>query len=225
MKKIICLLIALVTVLAMVSCGEQCETCQDSNGDGKCDVCGFDYEHPSVAIFKMVAEAEPTTIKTVTEASIDGVAYIGVYDTVIYSADHFVYNFEQQLPVSTTEDTDETVLTKTGELVYKDGVYTMDGVAVSGAPDVAYLDIKREITAANIAEFTVDSTGRELTAKLNSETCDKIFGIKPVAESITLTLKTNGTRLSQIILTYTDANGVVVTTQTSYSYTPVSSEA
>ncbi len=225
MKKIICLLIALVTVFAMVSCGEQCETCQDGNGDGKCDVCGFDYEHPSVAIFKMVAESEPTSIKTITEASFDGAAYIGVYDTVIYSENHFVYKYEQQIPVSTGDGADDAFETQDGELVYKDGVYTLDGVAISGAPDVAYLDIKREIKSENIAEFTVDETGRVLTATLDSAACEKIFGINPDAESTTLTLKTDGKRLSQIVLTYTNADGVVVTIQTSYSYTPVSSEA
>lgn len=225
MKKIICLFVALVAVFAMVSCGEQCAAnCVDSNEDGKCDVCGFEYENPGVAILKMVAEAQPTSIKTVTNASFDDATYTGVYDTVIYSANHFVYTYSQE-KLNGSFDDEGAVVKDEGELIYKDGVYTLNGVAVAGAPDVAYLNIKSEITAENIGEYTVDKTGRELTATLTNEACEKMFGINPGAENITLTLKTNGSRLSQIDIMYTDASGVVVSIQTSYSYSVVSPEA
>ena len=226
MKKIICLLVALVMMFAMVSCGEQCaENCVDENEDGKCDVCGFDYENPGVAILKMVAEANPTSIKTVTGVSSDGAGYTGVYETTIYSANHFVYEYEYERAKSPFEEGDEAVAVEKGELVYKDGSYVLNGVAVSGAPDVAYLDIKSEINAENIGKYTVDKTGRVLTATLTSEACQKIFGINPGAENVTLTLKTDGIRLAQIDITYTNAANVVVSIQTSYSYAAVSPEA
>ena len=225
MKKIICLLLALVTVFVFVSCGEPCAVCVDDNGDGKCDVCKLDYVSPADVIFNMAAASNPTTVKTVTESSIDGVSYIGVYNIVIYDDGSFDYSFTQQRPVSPLEDIDEPVVTDEGVLNYKDGVYMLNGEAVTGAPDVAYLNIKSAITKENITEYKVDSTGRELKATLNAAACKTIFGINVNAESISLTVKTNGTRLHQIILSYEDANGVVVTAQTSFAYTPVAVDA
>ena len=224
MKKIICLLLAIVTVFAFVSCGETCTAHVDDNGDGKCDVCKVDYVSPADVIFNMVAESNPTSIKTVTEAAFDGVSYIGVYDTVIYEDGSFDYSFSQQRPVHIDEDIEEPYVTEEGKVVYENGVYTLNGVAVTGAPDVAYLNIKSAITKANISNYSVDSTGRELTATINAEACKAIFGINVNAESISLTVKTNGVRLHQIVLSYEDANGVVVTAQTSFACTPVSKE-
>ena len=225
MKKIICLLLAIVTVFAFVSCGEPCAVCVDDNNDNICDVCENVYVSPANVIFNMVAESKPTTVKTVTEASKEGVSYIGVYNTTIYEDGSFVYEYSQQRPVHINEDIEEPYVTEEGTVEYANGVYVLNGVQVVGAPDVAYLNIKAAITRANIAEYKVDSTGRELSATISAETCKTIFGINVNAENVSLTVKTNGTRLHQIILSYEDANGVVVTAQTSYSYTPVSSEA
>ena len=224
MKKIICLLLAMVTVFAFVSCGEPCEVHVDDNSDGKCDVCEIDYVSPENVIFNMVAASNPTTVKTVTEASFDGVSYIGVYDTVIYEDGSFTYSFNQQRPVHIDEDIDEPYVTEEGTVGYENGVYTLNGEAVVGAPDVAYMNIKAAINKTNITNFKVDSTGRELTATINAEACKAIFGINVNAESISLTVKTNGVRLHQVILSYEDANGVVVTAQTSFAYTPVAKD-
>ena len=224
MKKIICLLLAMVTVFAFVSCGEPCAVHVDDNSDGKCDVCEIDYVSPENVIFNMVAASNPTTVKTVTEASFDGVSYVGVYDTVIYDDGSFTYSFNQQRPVHIDEDIDEPYVTEKGTVGYENGVYTLNGEAVVGAPDVAYMNIKAAINKTNITNFKVDSTGRELTATINAEACKAIFGINVNAESISLTVKTNGVRLHQVILSYEDANGVVVTAQTSFAYTPVAKD-
>ena len=225
MKKIICLLLAIVTVFVFVSCGEPCAVHVDDNGDGKCDVCELDYVSPENVIFNMVAASNPTTVKTVTEASFDGVSYVGVYDTVIYEDGSFKYSFTQQRPVHINEDIEEPYVTEEGIVEYENGIYSLNGEAVSGAPDVAYLNIKAAITKENISEYKVDSTGRELTATISAAACKTIFGINVNAENVSLTVKTNGVRLHQIILSYEDASGVVVTAQTSFAYTPVSSEA
>lgn len=224
MKKIICLLLALVTVFAFVSCGEPCATCVDENDDGKCDVCELDYVSPENVIFNMVAASSPTTVKTVTEASYDGVSYVGVYDTVIYEDGSFTYSFNQQRPVHINEDIDEPYVTEEGTVEYANGIYSLNGETVTSAPDVAYLNIKAAITKANISEYKVDSTGRELTATINAAACKTIFGINVNAENVSLTVKTNGVRLHQIILSYEDVNGVVVTAQTSFAYTPVAKD-
>ena len=225
MKKIICLLLAIVTVFVFVSCGEPCAVCVDENADGKCDVCELDYVSPENVIFNMVAASNPTTVKTVTEAAIDGVSYIGVYDTVIYDDGSFTYTYTQERPVHIDEDIEESAVTEEGTLVYKNGVYTLNDEEVVGAPDVAYLNIKMAITKENIPECKVDPTGRELTATISAAACKVIFGINVNAENVSLTVKTNGTRLHQIVLSYEDVNGVVVTAQTSFAYTPVAIDA
>ena len=108
MKKIICLLLALVTVFVFVSCGEPCAVCVDDNGDGKCDVCKLDYVSPADVIFNMAAASNPTTVKTVTESAIDGVSYIGVYNTVIYDDGSFDYSIYLRPWGRTWEDINAT---------------------------------------------------------------------------------------------------------------------
>lgn len=224
MKKIICLLLAIATVFVFVSCGDPCTVHVDKDNDNKCDVCKIDYVSPANVIFNMVADSNPTGVKTVTEAAYDGVSYIGVYETVIYDDGSFEYSFTQQRPVHIDEDIDEPYVEEEGKVVYENGVYTLNGVEVNGAPDVAYLNIKSAITKENITEFTVDSTGRELNAKLSAAVCKTVFGIDVNAESVDLTVKTNGARLHQIIISYENAQGVVVTAQTSFAYTPVAKD-
>ena len=58
MKKIICLLLAMVTVFAFVSCGEPCEVHVDDNSDGKCDVCEATIETPDPECTEHVDENE-----------------------------------------------------------------------------------------------------------------------------------------------------------------------
>ena len=220
MKKLICLLLALVAMFALVSCGE-CDTCVDDDKDGLCDECGGPVALPGAEIFAMVKNAEPTQITTIDEVSMDGEAYNRVYNTTIYSDGSFKHVFEIERPASLDEESESAVVVESGVIEYANGKYTLNGEAVAAAPEVAYINAKNEITAANVTDFTIDSTGRVLTANLTTAACKAIFGIDVEAENITLTLTTNGTRLSQIVLSYTDANGVTVTSQTSYSYAPV----
>ncbi len=233
MKKIICLILALATMFIFVSCGE-CETHVDENKDGICDECEASVEVPGAAIFAMAAEADPTMVSTIVSVTRDDVSYTSNYTTSIYSVDNFVHEYTTQRPAGLTDDTEEAVVTKTAKVEYENGVYTYfeyvngaytEGAVMNEAPVVEYLYVKNEINADNVTNFTIDRSGKIMTATLTSEQCKAIFGVNvDTQENITLTITTNGVRLAKISLLYTRADGTIISSDTSYSYAPLSIE-
>ena len=223
MKKIICLLLAVCAMLVFVSCGE-CETHVDENKDGVCDECEASVELPGAAIFKMVAEAEPTVIATIASTTIDDVSYTSDYTTYIYSADSYKHEFNIERPAGPDDDSDSAVVKVPGVVEYAEGVYKLNGEIVAEAPVVEYLDVCNNINAENVTSFSVDKSGKTMTATLTKAQCKAIFGVEPDADNISLTITTNGVRLTKITLNYTRTSGVIVTSETSYSYAPHSTE-
>lgn len=224
MKKIICLLLALVAVFALAACGtEPCEIHADTDGNLVCDVCESEVDG-GYAIFAMVAASEPTQVTTIEEVSIDGAPFTSIYTTTIYADGSFTHRAETQRPATLADEDEDGVVESTKVVEYKNGVYTVDGESVVEAPVINQLGVKREINAKNVKSYTVDKNGKTLTAMLDKAACEAIFGISVSADSVSLTVTTNGVRLSQITVSYTDANGSIITTQTSYSYTPVAAE-
>lgn len=233
MKKIICLILALATMFIFVSCGE-CETHVDENKDGICDDCEASVEVPGAAIFAIVAKTDPTMVSTIVSVTRGDVSYTSNYTTSIYSEDNFVHEYTTQRPAGLTDDTDEAVITKTAKVEYDSGVYTYfeyvngaytEGVAMNEAPVVEYLYVKDEINADNITNFSIDRSGKIMTATLTKDQCKAVFGVDVDAQdNITLTITTNGVRLAKVSLLYTRTDGTIISSDTSYSYSPLSTE-
>ena len=233
MKKIICLILALATMFIFVSCGE-CETHVDENKDGICDECEASVEVPGAAIFAMAAESDPTMVSTIVSVTKEDVSYTSNYTTSIYSVNNFVHEYTIQRTADLTDDVEVAIVEKTAKIEYNAGAYTYyeyvdgaytDGVAMSEAPVVEYLYVKNAISADNISEFTIDKSGKIMTATISKEQCQTIFGVSVDAkDNITLTITTNGVRLAKISLLYTRTDGTIVSSDTSYSYAPLSLE-
>ncbi len=233
MKKIICLILALATMFIFVSCGE-CETHIDENKDGVCDECEATVEVPGAAIFAMAAESDPTTVATIVSVTRGDVSLISSYTTKIYSSESFEHDYTTRRPAGLMDDSDSAVIEKTAKIVYESGAYTyselVDGsytapVAVTEAPTVEYLYVKNNITAENITSFTIDKSGKIMTATLTKEQCETVFGVSVDATEITLTITTNGVRLANVDLKYTRTDGTIVTSKTSYSYAPLTTDS
>lgn len=234
MKKIICLILALATMFIFVSCGE-CETHVDENKDRICDECGAAVELPGDAIFAMAKDADPTMISTIVAVTRGDVSYTSNYITSVYSAEDFVHEYTTQRPAGLDDDTDKAYVETTAKVTYKSGVYTyselVDGaytepVVMNEAPVVEYLYVTNKINSTNVTNFTIDKSGKIMKATLTKEQCEAIFGITVNTDGdIALTITTNGVRLANVSLIYTRTDGTIITSETSYSYAPLSTDS
>ena len=202
----------------------KCAVCDDADLDGNCDVCGSRVNTPGRVIFKMILDSDPSTIKTIDQVSIAGVSYERVYTTYIYSESSFKHTVTGKRPASIYDDTEDDFVPVNETVTYSNGVYTVNGVVTAGAPEVSYLGVQRAITPKNVPNPTFSNGGKTMKATLSAADCEAIFGISVDASEINLTIDTNGVRLHMITLSYTDVNGTIVTSTTSYSYAPVTAE-
>ena len=197
--------------------------CADANKDGLCDTCRSDVAIYAAEIFAMIAESTPTKTTTIHSVSVDEVPYVGSYVTIFYAENYFSH--EYSVTTAAPAGSPEATITETGVIVYNNGVITVDGEPAVGDVEVKYLGIQRKITPANVlkaddSNASLDKTGTELTLTLTAKQCQDTFGISVNASKVDVTITTNGTRLSKIVIGY-EANGAVVTIETSYSYEPV----
>ena len=197
MKKIICLLLIVACTAALFACG---------GGISESD------------FFEMIEESEPTGVTTKTyHTRPNGVSYQGYYKTTI-NEDGFVFDYEYQQRNEQFVEGESSVQTVKGQVIYADGRYTVDGAAVSAAPNVAYMNIKLALTAKNVGDYTVSKDGKTITSTLNKDQVKTIFGTDIAAEEAVLKVTVNGTYLTKVELNYTTGDGTTVYVETGYVY-------
>lgn len=204
MKKIICLLLVVACAAFMFACGS-------------------DDAFSEKEFFGMIEESEPTgiTVKTRTTRP-NGVSYDGYYKTTI-TEDGFVFDYEYQQRNEQFVEGESSVETVTGQVTYQDGRYIVDGESVAAAPNVAYMNIKLDITADNVGDYKASKDQKSITSTISKDNVKAIFGADIDANEAELKVTTNGTYLTKVDLTYTTADGSAVYIEIGYVYvaTPV----
>ena len=204
MKKIISLILALSTMLLAVACLGSCA--KTEKGD----------------IYDIAASSRPTRIITdVYYKDTNKQNLNGHYDMQIEGNNSiFTYDYLRYRTVEegVTDGSAETLKPVSGTLYYKDGKFSEDG-DTWGSEAVTPGSFRLDIKAEYLTDATVSEDGTVLTATVTKENSEKILGVALSAkDSISIEVKTNGTHLTFITLSYTTAKGGEMTIITSYSY-------
>ncbi len=209
MKKIICLILSLVTLVgcafALVSCG----------GDD---------EEPAT-LYDIARTSSPTKSVTIVEyTTYSGEEYDGYY-ALEKEGDNAIFNFNYFRPITPDEaielDTTDRIYNFVGNIYYKDGKYSTDGVTYTEkAPPEALF--KFNLTESNLTGAVMSEDGRKLEATVTPSNAVEIFGsaIKALGD-VKLTVETDGTYLRTVTITYKTLTNASVTVATSYSYNAI----
>ncbi len=205
MKKIVSLLLALISVFVFVSCGEEKTT-------------------PAEEFIKVVNSSVPTKITTQTTYSVSKseITFRGRYETILYGSDfEMSYKYEDFADPSTATDPEAYMQTHEGTVYYHDGLYSTDGENwAASAPSVTTMQVKLELDPKNLGEFTISRDGKTLTTVISAEDAKEILGITigVTEDGVKLTIGHDGQNLRSIKVSYSTENASVVSLDTSYSY-------
>lgn len=201
MKKIISFLLLLGCVFAFAACAPSSET-------GPKDI--FALAKSSVT---------PTRIVTdVTYQEKDGGSTYGGHYVTESEGQNAIMTYEYTRPARLDEAADSETKTVKGTIYYKDGKVSTDGDTYE-TESLVWSGGSFALDKALLADVTVSEDGRTLTATLTPENAEKILGSAPSTDgNITLTVKSNGTYITNVNLAYTTPSGAAVTVRTSRSY-------
>ncbi len=209
-KRIICLLLAMVFMLALISCGD--------NKDPQ------EPESVLEPFIKMLESSNPKTIRSLTSVNTGDETLSGEYKTEIVSENEYIMNCSQQFyanPQDPDADPEQRIVTKTGVISYKDGKYSYDGGDwVAAVPDSIALQVKFSFAEDNLGEYELSTDGKTFTTTLTTEQASAVLGIKVDAtdDAVYLTITTDGTYLRNISISYATQNAENISVDTSYSY-------
>ena len=222
MKKTIALLLALVMVLALASCGVKapCEICVDADEDLICDVCGKKLEDegkkptppeaPALTVADFAAAMKnmgTTRVEiSVTESSDLG-TLSSTYKITFGKGENATIAYTREVWV-VSEDIFSTTApakkTEIGEIRYENGTYTgaMEGTA--GA--VAQLALN--LSADQLASVQINgdaASGAQLIAAVPSANSASVLGIVlPTDATISVTMNAGAKSISAFTLGYVD---------------------
>ena len=198
MKKIICLLLVVACATFMFACGGDSFSEKD--------------------FFGMIEESEPTGITVKTRSTRpNGVSYDGYYKTTITEVG-FVFDYEYQQRNEQFVEGESSVETVKGQVTYQDGRYIVDGESVAAAPNVAYMNIKLDLTADNVGDYTASKDKKSITSTIGNDKVKAIFGTEIDADTAEIKVTTNGTYLTKVDLTYTTSDGTAMYVEIGYVY-------
>lgn len=232
MKRTIALLLALVMVFALASCGKDpCETCVDEDSDLVCDVCGKEIEDDggdgnkpeptpgelTVADFAAVVKdmAAARVVYTVKETSSLG-TLTSTYTVAFGKGDAATISYVRQLwnvdnPFDENADLIKTVQ---GTVEYKNGAYSGDmSGSASAVAKLALNLVDTKLAGAAITGGAAD--GARLTATVAQADSVAVVGVSlPSAAMLSVTLAAGAKSVSTFTLSYQDGvNAVEFTAQ------------
>ncbi len=196
MKKIICLLLAVICVVGLVSCGDK------------------------APVDEIIEKSAPTKITTMVsyigEDTLNG-TYVNEIDG---DKSKFTYEFERRALVS--EMHDSKIKTISGAVYYKDGkVSKTEGESWEDAP-TAVGAYKLNLDKGNFKSYEYTEDGNSVNAVLAADKAQAVFGVAiATTGDITVKITTNGTYLYGVDISYTSQDGAAVSIRTSYTYSPV----
>ena len=227
MKRTVALLLALVMVFALVSCGAKkkpCETCVDDNADKICDVCGGEIkddaqtpgaETLSVADFAKVMESMAVSrVEMKVKEDWAGVGDLtSTYTIAFGQGDSADINYKRQY-FDVSEDIFETDTNAkkevSGNVKYAGGVYTgsMEGTADAVAK------IALHLSAHELANATITGSAKDgaiLTAMVLKTDAMAVFGVElPSNATLSVTLAKGAKSVSAFTLSYWDGDIAVL---------------
>lgn len=208
MKKIICLVLALVFASSFVSCG-----------DGGAET-----------FISIVETSQPTVIITQTTINDGSEEFKGEFTTTIGESEIVMEG--TYLRYATVEegvaadDPEGYIKSVPFKVYHKNGKYSTDGETwFAGAPDETALQVKLNLSEKHLGKYEISKDGKTLSTIITSEDAKEILGIsiEAVDDEVQLEIVHDGTLLRSISIIYATEISDSVTIATSYSYGKVSS--
>ena len=212
MKKLLCLLLALV-------CMTMCVSCFGNGNDDDDNGAAATVE----AIAGIINGSTPTKITTKVEYIVEGEeTIVSSYDTEKDEANGiYVFTFNAKRPADVLELLPTNIKTISGSVRYNaDGTVTAStGDTWSKEDAVGYLAEMINISTSSFKTYELKSNGEDLTGIVAAKDAKRVFGEDIAAASdITVEIDTNGTYLYTVTIEYTAASGATVKVSTSYDY-------
>lgn len=215
MKKIICLILALVCVVACASC--------NNSGESQNPILGNKGTLETVR--DTVNNSSPTRIVTRTE-------YVGketleaMYTTQIdRESGKSQFDFKYERYATVEEMLAGSIKTVEGTVYYNaDGsVSSSDGESWDSKDTLTYLPENLNLEEIGFKSYEIVDNGNDLKGYIASSDSKRVFGSKIDADGdIMLEIDTNGMYLYNIKITYTAKDtGATVVVNTSYDYSAV----
>ena len=212
MKKILALLLAVLCIFSVVSCGKD-------DGDGE-EPTGAAAEQVT-AIANVINSSVPTTIVTVTEYEYGDETYKGRFETEIdKNPEKSIFSFSYTRPARIEDAADSNVVSVEGKVYYNNGQVSVNEGDTWEAAGSSYLALALNLDAKKLKSFTVSEDGNTLTATATPENAERILGTSVSAEGdVTITIVTNSVYLYNVRIAYTAKDtGASVVVDTSYDY-------
>ena len=224
MKRIVALLLALVMVFALVSCGggkTPCDVCVDADGDLVCDVCGGKVEAPAqqggtttalkVADFaKVMASMAVSRVEmSVTEEWTGFGSLKSTYTIAFGQGETADITYKRQswdVSADVFESDTPAIVEVQGNVKYANGTYT--GSMEGTADKVAKIALKlSEDKLANVTISGAAADGPILTAMVLKTDAKAVFGVDlPSNATISVTLAKGAKSVSAFTMSYTDGD-------------------
>lgn len=218
MKKLICLLLAIVCVFSFVACADK-ENPDDSTDSSTDSVGKLD------AINEIISSSLPTTIVTHVKYAYEDETFGGNYVTEIDRANNkSQFNFTYERAAIPGEDAGNSYKKSvTGLVQFKDGEVKRHEGADWQTLGQGYLELELSLSETKLKDIEFSEDGKSLTAKISAENTVRVFGSAISADGdVSLSIETNGEYLYNVSISYTAVDtGAAVTVNTSYEYAPV----
>ncbi len=219
MKKTVALLLALVMVFALVSCGggkAPCDVCVDADGDKICDVCeneikGDQTKPPKTLTVADFAAAMKDMNSSRVEIAITEISALGSlsasYKVTFGNGDLATIAYSREVwDVSEDVFSDDAPAkrTETGTIQYANGAYSGD---ISGTAE-AVARLALNLAADKLASVQINGTaakGAQLIAAVPRINSADVLGVAlPADAALSVTMTAGGRNISAFTLSYAD---------------------
>lgn len=227
MKKFLSLLLVLLCVFAMASCG-QGGTTPPAGGGGDNPPAGGEAQ-TEFDVFEAAAKKNaPTNITTLTtyvgkdlagqEFTFDGRFVLQV------SGNNSIFKFAYDRFATIDEAAADYIVREEGAIAVRDGAAKVQTGGSMGDWEVLVPSLQT-LGALNLdktvvpSDYDLSSDGMELSVKLSREEALAVLGVVIEAQGeILLEAESNGKNVSMVVVSYTSASGAAVRIATSYTY-------
>ena len=219
MKKILSMMLALLCIFALVSCGG------GTQGGEKPD------PNPSTELDVFAAAEKgsaPTKIVSLTSYKAkdmfgEDISFDGKFELVV-NGNESIFDFEYEQFATVEDNADDYIVTKKGaiaiqggksKLVVGDTMGSWEAV-IPSMQNVAALKIDKTLLPE---DYTLSNENKKLSVSLTKEEALAVLGVViDAASEITFEAESNGTFISKVVIAYKAASGAEVRIASSYTY-------